>query len=158
MSISIRKIFLFLLLLSVPALVNTTAAEEAMKKQKTLINRKVDPRVYSRGQKLYLENCAVCHGKFAEGDANWRRPGKDGKYPPPPLNGTAHTWHHSPKALITVIQNGTGKIGGNMPAWKDRLTVKQISDILVWITSQWSDEIYTVWYNNFISKKSPKTE
>ncbi len=146
-----------LLFFTAPLLVNA-GTENNKEKKKTVIKRNVDPRVYSRGQKLYLENCAVCHGKFAEGDANWRRPGKDGKYPPPPLNGTAHTWHHSPKALITVIQNGTGNIGGNMPAWKDRLTVKQISDILVWITSQWSDEIYTVWYNNFISKKSPKTE
>ena len=157
MNISIRKGLSLLLFFAVPLLVNA-GAEKNTEKKKTVIKRNVDPRVYSRGQKLYLKNCAQCHGRFAEGDANWRQPGKDGKYPPPPLNGTAHTWHHSPRALITVIQNGTGKIGGNMPAWKDRLTVKQISDILVWITAQWPDEIYTVWYNNFISKKSPETE
>jgi hypothetical protein len=53
---------------------------------------------------------------------NWKQPGADGKYPAPPLNGTAHTWHHSAKGLVSTIQNGTISIGGNMPAWKGKLS------------------------------------
>ena len=123
---------------------NTSTAIE----RKT-VNRNVDPVKYSLGARLYQLNCAACHGKNAEGAKDWRTPDKDGKNPAPPLNGTGHTWHHSPKALTLVIRNGTGKIGGNMPAWKDKLSSSEITLILTWITSQWSDEIYTAWYNQY---------
>ena len=118
-------------------------------KNKTTIERKVDPVNYSKGARLYQLNCASCHGKNAEGARDWRTPDKDGKNQPPPLNGTGHTWHHSTEALTRVIKSGTGKIGGNMPAWKDKLSESDISLILIWITAQWPDEIYTAWYNQF---------
>ena len=114
---------------------------------KKVVQRNVDARTYSQGNKLYQQNCATCHGQQGEGAKDWRTPDKDGKNQPPPLNGAGHTWHHSPKALIMVINNGTSKIGGNMPAWKDKLSNSEIKLILTWITSQWSDEIYTAWYN-----------
>ena len=50
------------------------------------------------GGKIFNNNCAVCHGQNASGPkGDWREKLADGSYPPPPLNGTAHTWHHSPK-------------------------------------------------------------
>lgn len=116
--------------------------------EKKFVKRDVNPIEYSRGQRLFLTNCSVCHGKQGEGAENWRKPDENGKNPAPPLNGTGHTWHHSTKALTNVIKKGTGKIGGNMPAWKDRLSDKDIAAILVYIQAQWSDEIYTAWYNN----------
>ena len=125
----------------------------AVAEQKETVKREVDPKIYSYGRRLFLKNCAACHGKNAEGDKNWRKLNDQGKYPPPPLNGTGHTWHHSIKALTNVIKNGTGKIGGNMPAWKDRLSDKDITAILVYIQAQWSDEIYTAWYNNLHKEK-----
>ena len=111
------------------------------------VDRDVDPVKYSQGARLYQLNCAECHGKNAEGAKDWRTPDANGKNQPPPLNGAGHSWHHSPKALAMVIRNGTAKIGGNMPAWKDKLSNGEISLILSWITTQWSDEIYTAWYN-----------
>lgn len=117
--------------------------------KKEVVKRDTDPKKYSYGQKLYLKSCAECHGKHAEGDKNWRRLNEDGKYPPPPLNGTGHTWHHSTRVLVDTIKNGTAKIGGSMPAWKDQLSDKDIESILVYLQAQWSDEIYTAWYNNF---------
>jgi len=128
-----------------------TPSEEEPKQK--IIQREIDPKIYSYGQQLYLKNCAVCHGKNAEGGENWQKLNEDGKYPPPPLNGTGHTWHHSTKALTNVIKNGTGKIGGNMPAWKDKLKNKDIEAILVFIQAQWPDELYTAWYNNFHKKQ-----
>lgn len=118
-----------------------------------IVERKVSPIAYSRGQRLFQQNCAVCHGKQGEGAPNWRKPDKYGKNPAPPLNGTGHTWHHSMKALKIVINKGTGKIGGNMPAWKDKLSKSEITLILTWITAQWPDEIYTAWYNRFHQQK-----
>lgn len=114
-----------------------------------IVKRNIDPVRYSQGARLYQLNCAICHGRNGEGAKNWRKPDENGKNPAPPLNGTGHTWHHSSKALVNVIRNGTGKIGGNMPAWKDKLSNSEITLILTWIKAQWSDEIYTAWYNRF---------
>lgn len=102
---------------------------------------------------MFLKNCASCHGNHAEGTKNWRKLNKDGKYPPPPLNGTAHAWHHSLKVLGDIIKDGTTDIGGDMPAWKDKLSEEEVENILVFIQALWADEIYAVWYeNNSVSK------
>lgn len=117
-----------------------------------LIDRSVDPIQYSQGQKLFQLNCAICHGKNAEGAKDWREPDKDGKNPAPPLNGTGHAWHHSSQSLTNTIKNGTVKISGNMPAWKGKLSDREITLILIWIKAQWPDELYTAWYNRFYQK------
>lgn len=121
-------------------------------KEIQIVKRDIDPIRYSQGARLFQLNCAICHGKDAEGAKNWRQPDEHGKNPAPPLNGTGHTWHHSEKALLNVIRNGTAKIGGNMPSWKDKLSNSEISLILTWVTAQWPDEIYTAWYNQFNQK------
>lgn len=113
-----------------------------------MVKRDVDPIQYSRGSRLYQLNCAKCHGKNAEGTPSWRKTEDDGMFPPPPLNGTGHTWHHPTKVLVNLIKNGTAKIGGKMPAWKDKLSEQEINDILTWIKAQWPDEIYAAWYTN----------
>ncbi|MCG7977353.1 MAG: hypothetical protein AB2669_12195 [Candidatus Thiodiazotropha endolucinida] len=33
-----------------------------------------------------------------------------------------------------------------MPGFADKLTAEQIDDILVWMQTHWSDEIYRIWY------------
>ena len=105
-----------------------------------------DPRLVAAGEKLFRRNCAVCHGWNAEGTvANWSEPGVDGKMPPPPLNGTAHTWHHPRSGLMLAIRQGTVRIGGNMPAWKDKLNDTQISAIIDYLISLWPEEVYQAW-------------
>ena len=99
-----------------------------------------------RGGQLFQQHCAACHGKQAEGAANWQRPGPEGKNQPPALNGSAHTWHHPRSVLMDVIKNGTQRIGGSMPPWKDKLSDKQIHDIIAWFQAKWSDEIYAAWH------------
>lgn len=149
----LHNIFITFLSLTILISISDAKSEVNLKaEKKKIIKRNVEPRIYSKGQRLYQLNCAECHGRQGEGAKNWRTPDKNGKNQPPPLNGTGHTWHHSPKALMRVINNGTGKIGGNMPAWKDKLSKSEIKLILTWITSQWSDEIYTAWYNQYHRK------
>ena len=153
----IKIILIMSVLLSSALLIscNDEAKESASDaEKKPTIKREVNPLVYSRGQKLYQKNCASCHGKNAEGGApDWRIIDADGMYPPPPLNGTGHTWHHPTKVLVNLIKNGTAKIGGKMPAWKDKLSDQEINDILTWIKAQWSDDIYAAWYTNDQSSK-----
>ncbi|UCH54120.1 MAG: cytochrome c [Pseudomonadota bacterium] len=99
----------------------------------------------TRGAKLFQENCAACHGAQAEGAPNWQKPGADGKYPAPPLNGTAHAWHHPHSVLVRTIKDGTAKLGGSMPAWRDKLGDADIDAIIAWFQSMWPDELYANW-------------
>lgn len=109
------------------------------------IPRKQDSSKVVLGRKLFVQNCASCHGSQAEGAPQWSTPGADGKYPPPPLNGTAHTWHHPTAALKQTIRDGTIKIGGKMPPWGGKVSDKDMGAIIAWFQSLWPDEIYDTW-------------
>lgn len=53
------------------------------------------------GKTVFSENCEVCHGARSRGLVrNWRQRDENGNLPPPPLNGTAHTWHHDQETLL----------------------------------------------------------
>ncbi len=97
------------------------------------------------GRRLFRQHCAQCHGPNAEGDPNWRRRRPDGTFPPPPLNGTGHAWHHSHEVLRTTIRDGTVKLGGSMPGWGDKLSEAEMDAILVWLRSLWPEEIRAEW-------------
>ena len=99
----------------------------------------------SSGEALYQTHCASCHGADGSATAEWRTPGADGHYPPPPLNGSAHTWHHPLDVLTDTIANGGGAYGGVMPGFGAALDYDQRLAIVAWIQSLWSDEIYARW-------------
>ncbi len=129
---------------------NVVQESNSDKKQKDTGSNGKPIRTYdfsqlTRGRKLYLQYCAECHGKNAEGAPNWQQKNPEGKYPPPPLNGTGHAWHHPMKALRMTIRNGTQKIGGNMPGWGGKLSQQDIDDIIAWFQGEWPDEIYRAW-------------
>jgi len=114
---------------------------------KNSVQRSFDFAQLKRGGELFQKNCAVCHGTEAQGTSNWQKKDADGKYPAPPLNGTAHAWHHSLDDLKGTIKKGTFRIGGKMPPWEGSLSDAEIEDVITWFQAKWSDEIYTVWYN-----------
>ncbi|HEY5602599.1 MAG TPA: cytochrome c [Gammaproteobacteria bacterium] len=112
------------------------------------------PRIYDAqqlalGKQLFGEHCAGCHGDNAQGAAHWQQPNSDGTYPPPPLDGSGHAWHHSTGTLFEVISNGSQPGRGNMPAWKDRLNEEQIIAVIVWFQSLWPDPVYAAWYESY---------
>ena len=102
-----------------------------------------------QGQKLFTENCARCHGANAEATSNWKQTDKDGKYPPPPLNGTGHAWHHDIAQLQESIREGGKQLGGTMPPFKDKLTAQQIDQVIAYFQSKWPDELYQKWAIRF---------
>lgn len=114
--------------------------------QKSPAARTMDPSQVARGGVLYRKNCAECHGENGEGAPNWRQRDSDGMFPPPPLNGTGHAWHHPRPMLHYVIANGSPGGQGKMPAWKEKLNSEQINDVIVWFMSRWPDEVYQAWY------------
>ena len=96
------------------------------------VERWYTPENVARGAIVYAENCAVCHGQNGEGTENWRERTADGKLPPPPLNGTAHTWHHPIRVLGTQIKFGAPGGMGTMPGFAEKLTDQQIVDVIAW--------------------------
>lgn len=108
---------------------------------KTVPERPGDFSLLMNGAKLYAKNCAQCHGPRAQGVVNWQRRDASGNFPPPPLDGTAHTWHHPRRQLVNTIKNG----GRAMPAFGSKLTETEISNIIDYLLSLWPDEIYAVW-------------
>jgi thiol:disulfide interchange protein DsbC len=98
-----------------------------------------------RGAAVFTQHCAACHGANAEATPNWRELTPDGKYPPPPLNGTAHAWHHPLDVLRRQIKLGGVPLGGSMPAFKDVLTAADIDAAIAYFQSKWDDEIYALW-------------
>lgn len=99
------------------------------------------PEHVSAGEPLYQTHCASCHGTQAQGAFNWQKRGSDGRFPPPPLNGTAHTWHHPLANLYRTIMRGQN----NMPAHQDKLSKGEVLAILAWLQNHWPDEIYAAW-------------
>ena len=100
-----------------------------------------------RGAAVFKQNCASCHGANGEGAANWRQRDANDKFPPPPLNGDGHSWHHPMKALRHTIRNGTLAIGGSMPAWKEKLSDADTDAVIAWFQSKWPEQAYAAWYD-----------
>jgi len=111
---------------------------------------KVSGRWYTQsqveqGRKVYAENCISCHLENAQGTFNWKAANPDGSYPPPPLNGSAHAWHHPMVILKKVIDEGGVPLGGKMPGFKDKLNEEKKLAVISYFQSFWNDEIYGEW-------------
>lgn len=99
----------------------------------------------ARGAGLFQQNCAECHKVDASGSPDWKKTNAQGKLPPPPLDGSAHAWHHPLPMLQQIVRNGGIPMGGSMPAFKGKLDEQQINDILAWVQSHWPDKKYKTW-------------
>lgn len=97
------------------------------------------------GGELFQIHCASCHGAQAEGTTEWRTPDASGNYPPPPLNGSAHAWHHPKTALLQTIVQGGEPFGGVMPGFAAILTERETLATIAFFQSQWPDETYARW-------------
>ncbi len=102
------------------------------------------PQVDS-GRKVFKTHCAACHGENAEGTREWKKTLPDGSYPPPPLNGSAHAWHHPMSMLKRTIDNGSIPLGGTMPGFATKLGNADKIAAIAFFQSFWSDEIYAGW-------------
>ncbi len=99
-----------------------------------------------RGEQLYSQNCASCHGENLEGQPDWRAPTPDGVLPAPPHDVSGHTWHHDTTLLLEYTRlggqaaleaRGVANFTSGMPAFGDVLSDEEIMDILAFIRSSW---------------------
>ncbi len=102
-----------------------------------------------QGAELFKQNCATCHGQNAEATPNWKQTDANGHYPPPPLNGTAHAWHHDLDLLRRTIREGGIELGGVMQPFKDKLSSGDIDRVIAYFQSKWPDELYQKWAGQF---------
>ncbi len=112
----------------------------------------------NQGAVLFKQNCSACHGQNAEATADWKTTDAKGNYPPPPLNGTAHAWHHGLDLLRTTIREGGKKLGGVMPPFKDKLSDNEIDLLIAYFQSKWSDDIYKKWAGRFEKTSLPSLD
>ncbi len=120
---------------SIPAMLNERVAE------------------VTQGAMVFEENCQECHGVAAAGVVkNWQQLDANGNLPAPPLNGTAHAWHHDQKTLLRTINQGGIPLGGTMPPFQDKLSEQEKLAVLAYIKSLWPDELYAAWQELFGGK------
>lgn len=103
------------------------------------------------GTVLFKQNCASCHGEQAQGTLKWKNRDAQGFLPPPPINGTAHAWHHDKQLLTSIIKEGGARYNGKMPAFESTLSNSDIDSIIAFFQSTWDDEVYNRWASNFLS-------
>jgi len=114
-----------------------------------------DAKDIANGKNLFANNCATCHGPEGIGPQSPALKVKrtDGKYQPPALNGTAHTWHHSPDLLRNIIAKGGNSYGkgykGWMPEFDKSLTQKERDDILKYVHALWPQKVKDMYDKRF---------
>ena len=99
----------------------------------------------TQGLNVYEAQCAECHRSDLKGEPNWRARSATGELPPPPLNGTAHTWHHTDGLLFEIVKEGPGAA---LPGYKTKmrpfagkLTDDEIWAVIAYIKSRWPTKI-----------------
>lgn len=114
---------------------------------------KLEGRDISRGQSVYAEQCASCHGAELQGQPNWQRQNTDGTLPAPPHDATGHTWHHDNQLLFAYTKRGgqealaargVTNFTSAMPAFGDVLSDEEIWDVLAYIRSTWPKRVQDI--------------
>jgi len=85
-----------------------------------------DPEALALGETLYAETCASCHGPAGEGFA---RAG----VPAPPLDGSAHSWHHADDQILGLIRDGGSIMSAVGRDWSDA----ERAAVLTFVKTRW---------------------
>lgn len=113
--------------------------------ENTVPGRWYTPSQVDGGREVFKTHCATCHGENAEGTREWKKTLPDGSYPPPPLNGSAHAWHHPKSMLKRTIDKGGVALGGTMPGFANKLGNSEKDAAIAFFQSFWKDDIYAGW-------------
>ncbi|MHB8068558.1 MAG: c-type cytochrome [Desulfobaccales bacterium] len=86
-----------------------------------------------QGREIFSDNCAQCHRSNGEG-----LPGTF-----PALNKNPFVVGDPQPVIATVLNGRKGKLG-QMPAWKDKLSDREIAAAITYIRHAWSNQATAV--------------
>jgi mono/diheme cytochrome c family protein len=106
-----------------------------------------DGALVARGQPLYAQHCASCHGARLEGQPDWQSRNAQGRLPAPPHDDSGHTWHHDDTVLFEVTKYGIAKHAppgyqSDMPGFGEQMSDAEIIATLAFIKSRWTADIH----------------
>ena len=102
--IRVMSLFRFMMIYFTLSIVSSTITAGAVEL------RPNDPVYVKMGEKLYLEQCASCHGVNLEGQVGWQDTMFDGMRLASPHDKSGHTWHHPDEMLFNLIKNFLDKV------------------------------------------------
>jgi hypothetical protein len=130
----VKKNLAYLVILSIFIILIYYFSKSNVNNQSNInINDEISPTVIT----LYQNNCASCHGLKLQGQNGWKsKLDEDGHRLAPPLNGSGHTWHHSPDYLYKIIGN-------------DSLTDQEVWHLIDYIKKVWPIKIQDVYNKRY---------
>lgn len=143
-----NKFIVIIFLAFISYIVYSSYNEKTEIPEKKKITRWYTQEQVLKGEKVFNSNCVFCHKTNAVGTKIWKKMLPNGHYPPPPLNGTAHAWHHSFSQTIDIITNGGKSYQGLMPSFKNKLSKDDIVNVTSYFQNFWNEEIYELWIKN----------
>lgn len=114
--------------------------------REVVINQR-DRVLVARGEPLYRQHCASCHGTKLEGQPDWTSRNARGRLPAPPHDDSGHTWHHDDEVLFEVTKYGIARHAppgyeSDMPAFGKTMSDDEIVATLAYIKSRWSPAVH----------------
>jgi len=106
------------------------------------------PEQVTRGERVYREQCEICHGLRGRGEnpatpQGGMKPG--GGYISPALDGTGHMHHHSPDVLLGYLKDGSPAQDSPMRSFKDRISEDDMRAVLAYLWSLWPPTIQSAY-------------
>ena len=94
--------------------------------------------ILDKGRRIYRDSCQDCHGVDGVGERPDDIYAEDEYgYVAPPMDDSAHAWHHSDRNLVEVILAGSPR-NQRMIAWRDVLALEEVESVVAYIKSLWS--------------------
>ncbi|MFH5886010.1 c-type cytochrome [Halalkalibaculum sp. DA3122] len=122
------------------------SSESSDQKEPVTRGRWFTEKQFNIGKQVFTTYCASCHGTRAQGIVkDWKQLNPDGSFPAPPLDGSAHAWHHPISVLVRQIIEGGIKLGGTMPAFGDTLSDEEVIAAIAYFQSFWDKQTYDRW-------------
>lgn len=102
-----------------------------------------NPQQVARGETVYAQACASCHGANLQGEPNWRSPGRNGRLPAPPHDASGHTWHHPDQLLFEITKFGGRRFNPKsaMPGFESTFSDDDLWATLAFIKSRWPAQV-----------------
>lgn len=112
----------------------------------TAVSIPFDSTPVARGEALYRQHCAQCHGPLAQGHPDWQTPSDGSFAAAPPLDASGPAPRRTQQQLVATIKEGIYKEGVEvMPNWGARLSEAEIVAVIAYFQSLWPAEVYAAW-------------